>query len=200
MSYLSAGQKATLKRSLGHADAFIHDSDGQKLTKLYDVLFNLVAGLKNRVARGLVATAPTSASTQATGTGTTAWRVGLSQGTALVDGVSFEQAAGDFTVASAGSLLAAGQSLVADLVVKSSKAPGKSGTASLVAVLGAPNTTGSQAAPTDAAVQAAVGAGLPWVRVARCTLNRTGDLTVTQSQDNTACDLGLEVVAEFIER
>jgi hypothetical protein len=65
-------------------------------------------------------------------------------------------------------------------------------------VKGTPDTTGTQVAPTDAEIQTAVGAGNDWVKIAECTLNRTGDTTVTESQDNTGRPvLGVTVDTSF---
>lgn len=136
---------------------------------------------RNSQIMGGLAGAPTTASTQATGAGATAWNVNVAALLASVAGVIKElAAAADFAIHSATQLVANGQSCVAALVLKN-----VTGTISMVAVKGSAATTGAQVAPTDSAIQAAVGAGNPWIKLAECTLNRTGDTTVTQSQDNT---------------
>jgi hypothetical protein len=102
---------------------------------------------------------------------------------ANVDGVLGDiAAAADFDIHSASFLtgLVNGASCIAAIVAKN-----VSGTVTVVAVKGTPATTGSQRAPTDAEIQAAVGASNPWVKIGECTLNRTGDTTVTETQDNS---------------
>lgn len=147
----------------------------------------LVDGSDDRIATGCMVGAPTTASSQATGAGATDWNVNLDKGLVVVNGVVGELAAAvDFNVHTGSNLLASGQSAKAAIVVKKDGS-----TFSFVAAVGAAATTGSEVAPTDAQIQTAVGAGLPWLKVAECTLNRTGDLTVTQSQDNTKRDVGL---------
>jgi len=74
-----------------------------------------------------------------------------------------------------------GASAVAAIV-----AYGTAGT--ILVVRGAAATTGSQVAPTNAAIQTAVDlltSGAPWVKLGETTLNRTGNTTVTQTYDNT---------------
>lgn len=154
----------------------------------------LLADRQNRVEAGLLAGTPTTASTQITGTGNTTWNVNVAAGVVVVGGVAKDlAAAADTAIHSGSQLVTNGQSCAAALVAKN-----VSGTVTVVAVKGTAATTGSQAAPTDAAIQTAVGAGNAWVKLAECTLNRTGDTTVTQSQDNTKRPmLGVNLDTEF---
>lgn len=149
---------------------------------------------QNRVETGLLGSAPTTASTQLTGAGNTTWRVNISAGVVVVGGVAKSiDAAADTVIHSGSQLVTNGQSCIAALVAKN-----VSGTVSVVAVKGTAATTGSQVGPTDAAIQTAVVAGNAWVKLAECTLNRTGDTTVTQSENNaTRPMLGVNVDTEF---
>lgn len=161
------------------------------------VLSKLRAFSDNCVVTGLLASAPTSASTQATGaTGATALNVNISAGIVAVNGQLKEFTAAvdtslwDTTVytgddSGAGTTtLTNGKSAIVTLVAASSSATRGSGTITLVQVHGATATTGAQVAATDAEIQTKVGASLPWVKIAEVTVNRTGDTTVTQSQNN----------------
>lgn len=129
---------------------------------------------------------PTTGSTQATGaTGVTDWNVNLRAGVVIVGGVALNVADdADYDVHS-GSIVTGLQStytVVAALVAKN-----VSGTVSLQVVLGTAALTagGTAVGPTDAVIQAAVGAANSWVKIAELTINRTADTTVTQSQDNS---------------
>lgn len=145
------------------------------------------------VGGGPVAGAPTTASTQITGAGATNWRVDLAAFLVIVDGVAKEFAVeADRVIHDTTQLVANGQSCTAAIVAKN-----VSGTITLVNVKGAAATTGSQLAPTDAEIDAAV-SDVPWVKVCECTINRTADTTVTQSQDNAKRPLlGVNVDADF---
>jgi hypothetical protein len=151
---------------------------------------------KNKVVSGGIATDPTTPSSQLTGTGNTTWNVNHSLVEALVEGVLAELAAGDDLAIHSGSYLtgfANGTSCVAALVVKND-----SGTLSVASVKGTPATTGSQKPPTDAEIQTALGAGVSWIRLADLTINRTGDTTVTESQNNQVRPLlGMTVATGF---
>lgn len=143
--------------------------------------------LDARVANGLMAAAPTTPSAQTTGAAETAWRVDVDKGLVVIDGFLEELAAqADFVIHDTTQLVTDGQSCIATLVVKKAA----NGAISVVAVKGTAATTGDQVAPTEAAIQAGVGAGLKWVKLAECTINRTGDTTVTQSQDNEKMNVG----------
>lgn len=137
--------------------------------------------LNNRVITGMMVGAPSTASTQATGTGASDFNVNIAAGILAVDGHPIEFAAqADFDLASAGAaLMASGQSILVDIVAYRSVADG---VIRLRGIRGAAATTGSQVAPTDAEIDAKIEA--PWWRLARVTVNRTGDTTVTQSYSN----------------
>ncbi len=136
-----------------------------------------------RNVQGGLASAPTTPSTQATGAGITVWRVNLSHIIAMIGGNTFEQVAtADYVIHDTTQYpsLDSLDSAVASLVLKRAA----NGTITLIVVKGAAAVTPAQVAPTDAEIQTAVGAGLQWLRLADCTINRTADTTVTQSQDN----------------
>jgi hypothetical protein len=142
----------------------------------------------DKILTGGLVGAPTNASTQATGSGATAWRVNVAALLAQVDGALKELVAqADVVIHSATQLVTNGQSCIATVVLKIAA----DGTASIVTAKGAAATTGSQVAPTAAAVQTAVGAGLSYLELAEVTLNRTGDTTVTETYNNTKREVGL---------
>jgi hypothetical protein len=186
---MSATKKATLKRLLGEGGAGLDRSNGSD--RLYDVLKAIVGGLQNRVISGLSIAAPTTPSTQATGaSGALAWRVNIAALIALVAGIGKSIAAqADFVVYSGASVVTNGQSVIASLVLKDD--------GTTIAVRGAAATTGSQVAPTQDEIQAAVGfydaaktKPKEWVLLGNTTLNRTADTTVTQAHDMAVADYG----------
>ena len=126
--------------------------------------------------------APSTGSSQLTGAGNTTWNVNIAAYVSVVGGVTKEfAAAADFSI-HASSFLAGfinGTSCIAAIVAKN-----VSGTITTVAVKGTPATTGSEVAPTDAEIQTALGATVPWVKVGECTLERDGDTSVVETQDN----------------
>ena len=137
----------------------------------------------NRVHAGGLVGAPTSASTQATGAaGVTEWRVDVAALVAAVGGVMKELAvAADHVIHDTDVLLTAvGQSCYAAIVLKN-----VAGTITMVSVEGTPAATASAVKTADSVIQAAVGAGNDWVRLADCLLTRDGDTSVVQSEDNT---------------
>jgi hypothetical protein len=128
---------------------------------------------------GLIVSDPTTPSTQASGVGNTDWNVDVSAGVAVANSVEGAiAAAADFDVHSGSLLLADGESVLGWLVITEA-----AGTVAMEAVLGAAATTGTQVAPTDAEITTAVGHS-DWQKHSQILLNRTGDTTVTQSQDN----------------
>lgn len=132
------------------------------------------------VLDGGIASAPTTGSTQATGGGNLDWNVDVAAARAKVNGVEADIAvAADFDVHSGSALVANGESAYAWIVIAES-----GGSLAYTAVVGAAATTGSQVAPTDADIDTAVG-DTNWAKLALCLINRTGDTTVTQSEDNT---------------
>ncbi|MCU0912952.1 MAG: hypothetical protein MUC88_00140 [Planctomycetes bacterium] len=136
----------------------------------------------NKVLFGVLTDDPTTPSDQATGTGDTLWNINYALGQVVVDGVVKDiDALADFAIHSGSFLtgLTSGKSCRARIVAKN-----VAGTITVVAVKGTPATTGSEKAPSDADVQAAVGANNQWIELAQAVLNRTGDTSVTQAQYN----------------
>jgi hypothetical protein len=128
-------------------------------------------------------TDPSTGSSQLTGEGNTTWNVKIAAHECEVGGVNKVFAEQDDFSVHAGSYLAGfanGTSCIAAIVNKN-----VSGTVSTVAVKGTPATTGSEVAPTDTEIQAAVGAANAWVKVGEITLERDGDTSVAESQQNT---------------
>jgi hypothetical protein len=135
------------------------------------------------VMEGMMLDTPTTGSSQASGVGNTDWNVKIEKGIVVVDGVVEEFAEQDDFDIHSGSFLTGfsnGNSCIAAIIAKN-----VSGTVSCAAVTGTPDTTGSQVAPTDAEIAAALGATDTWTKIGECTLNRTADTTVTESDDNT---------------
>lgn len=123
---------------------------------------------------------PTTPSSQLTGAGNTTWNVDIAAIIGIVNAVEAAiAAAADTAIHSGSKLLDNGQSVFAWLVVSES-----GGSLAFEAVKGTPATTDSQTIPTDADITTGVGHA-NWMKLALCLLNRTGDTTVTQSQDNT---------------
>jgi len=155
----------------------------------------LAAVEKNKVLSGGIVSDPSTPSAQLTGVGNTTWSYDSTLLDILVDGVQGAIAAATDGVIHSGSFLTGlvnGTSCVAAIVIKNA-----AGILSLVAVKGTPATTGTQRGPTDSEIDTAV-SDVPWVKIAECTLNRTGDTTVTESQDNTVRPvLGVSVDPNF---
>jgi hypothetical protein len=134
---------------------------------------------RNQVMTGLRTMDPTTPSVQLTGAGGFIdWNIDLEGGMVVVGGVMVEiSEVADFDVSHGSAVITNGQSIMAAIVAKN-----VTGTVTIDKVLGAAAATGDQVAPTDSAITAAVGSS--WVKLAEATVNRTGDLTVTQSQNN----------------
>jgi hypothetical protein len=149
---------------------------------------------RNRIATGMLVGAPTSASTQVTGTGASDFNANISAGILAVDGVVREYAAqADYAIAtSAAQQMAAGQSRVYTVVAYINPADGLP---ALRVVAGAAATTGDQVAPTDAVIGAEFADNVPWYRVAEVTVNRTADTTITQSANNAVRPSGIPIGA-----
>lgn len=152
-----------------------------------------IAGSKaegSGIVEGMYAKDPTTGSSQASGTGNTDWNVDINAGLVEVNAVFKEFATqADFDIHSGSHVDAGftvGKSIVAAVVAKD-----VAGTVSMDKVIGSPADTGSEVPPTDAEIQAAVGAGNKWAKICECTLNRTGDTTVTESTDWTVRDRSL---------
>ena len=122
--------------------------------------------------QGLLAYGPTSASSA------TDWNVNLSPGEVIFnpagDSEQFDAQA-DFDVYHGAAKIVSGQACYARIVVRD-----VSGTLSLVSVVGTAAATASAAIPTDAAVQAAVGAGNAWYDVALCYIALAGTTYTTK--------------------
>ena len=153
--------------------------------------FGIVGGVgvesqifQNRVIEGMLVGVPTTASTQVTGTGAYDYNVNIATGLLAVDGTVKEYAAQvDYDVGSgAVANLIVGQSMVYSIIAYKSRGDGA---VYMKSVPGAAATTGAQVAPTDAVIEAGLATGTFWWRLADVTINRTGDTTVTQSQNNT---------------
>ena len=175
----------------------LHSSADDTLSKKYNPsdlapLSNEIAGMlkqlrewfRNRVLEGR-ATAPTTPSSQLTGTGNTTWNTDHTALHLLIDGAEYVVAAGADVAVHSGSFLTGlvdGASCIAALVVEV-----EAGAANVLLVVGTPATTGSQVQPDEAAFAAALStAGNKGIRVGNVQLNRTGDTTVTEAQDNSA--------------
>lgn len=170
-----------LKKLLGDGLAGMDKSHGTD--RLYDLLKAIIEQLivtNNAVVDGGVVKDPTTPSSQLTGAGNTTWNVDVEALSAIVNSVNGQvAAAADEAIHSGSNLLANGQSIYAWAVVTES-----GGTLDVSYVKGTAATTGSQVAPTDTEITAAVSSA-NWAKLALCLLNRTGDTTVTQSQDNS---------------
>jgi len=139
---------------------------------------------------------PSTPSTQASGVGNTAWRVNVAACECIVGGIKkVFTAQADFSI-HAGSFLAGfvnGDSCIAAIVAQNN-----AGTVTCVAVKGTPAVTGTQVAPTDAQIQAAIGATFPWVKVGECLLSRTADTVVAESQDSVPMEIYLGRAATLL--
>jgi hypothetical protein len=137
----------------------------------------------NRCHSGGRSGAPTTASTQLTGAaGVTEWRINIEALVVAVAGILADIAASaDEVIHDTTNLLnAVGQTCWAAVVAKN-----VAGTVTVVTVKGTAAATASAVPPTDGVIQAAVGAGNSWVKLAECEITRSGDTAVTQTQDNT---------------
>jgi len=153
--------------------------------------FGIVGGVgvesqifQNRVIEGMLVGVPTTPSSQVTGAGAYDFNADIATGLLAVDGTVKEYAVqADYDVGSgAAAILIVGQSVVYSIIAYKSKGDG---VVYMKSVQGVVATTGLQVAPTDAAIEANLADGTFWYRLANVTVNRTGDTTVTQSQDNT---------------
>lgn len=126
---------------------------------------------------------PTTASAQVTGAGDGTYRVDITAGIVHVDKTIKEfVVVADQLLETAGDIMADGNSKVYSVIAW--RHP-DTGAVALKIIGGTPATTGSQVAPTVAEIEALIPVNSAWVHIADVTVNRTGDTTVTQSQDNT---------------
>ncbi len=137
--------------------------------------------LRFRVDGGFVKD-PTTASAQLTGTGNGSYRVDITPGIVYVDGKKLEVGAADQLLEAAGNIMASGNSKVYAVIAWMHP---DTGAVALKIVAGTAATTGSQVAPSVSDIEAVIHDKAAWVHIANVTVNRTGDTTVTQSQDNT---------------
>lgn len=173
----------------GGRDLVSEDGLARDLQEIADDLATLRdvatgAAVVNKVVEGLLASAPSTPSSQAAGTGNTTWRANLSAGVVVVDSVEkAETAQADFSIHSGSMLVAASQEVVARIVEQN-----HGGVLSTVAVKGTAvaSTTGATA-PSDAAVQAALAtpATDTWVELCRIRLARDAGVTLTATYDHS---------------
>lgn len=139
-------------------------------------------GLPRNGAEGMFVGVPTTASTQATGTGNLALRVNIYPGFVwLGNKVKECDMQADFAVVT-GNEMTSGQSKVYTVVLYLNTVEN---VIYQIVVKGTAATTGAQVPVTDAAIAAMFGPGTKWFRLCDITANRTGDTTVTQAQVNT---------------
>ncbi|NIO75598.1 MAG: hypothetical protein GTN69_06890 [Armatimonadetes bacterium] len=133
----------------------------------------------NGVLDGLLATDPTTGSTQAAGSGNTDWNVDISAGDVATNDIEENfSAQTDFDVHSGSQLLTNGQAIYVWLLATES-----GGTVSQSVHKGTAATSGSETIPTDAEITAGVGHA-NWTKLSLLHLHRTGDTTLAQTQAN----------------
>jgi hypothetical protein len=151
------------------------------VSRMIQLYTDLLVHEQNKVLSGLLVGNPTTPSSQLTGAAATTWNVDITPGLVTVDGVCAEIAEQvDFSIHSATQLCAALYEVVAAIVVKN-----VSGTLTCQAVKGdAALTTAGASGPLDGTIQAAVGAGNHWIKIAEIKIQRTADTVVAQTQNN----------------
>lgn len=153
------------------------DAQGRKILSL---LNSLIALANSHVVGGIASDGGT---TQASGAATAPnIDVDLSQFVdAAVAGTPVEFAGGADVDPDAGDQIAwgatSGKSVIGDLVVKND------GTVQIV--FGDVADTGEEEPPATSHFTAILGAGVPWTLIARLTVERTGDTTITIAFDHT---------------
>lgn len=173
--------KVILSRPAGMENLDVYHSINTSQALLGSFSINVKEKAGRLVVGGKISD-PTTPSTQATGAGgTTALRVNVAEVLhGAFGGSASELAAAADTVLANGDIgLTNGKSVVVAVVVKI-----VSGDFVIDKVVGTPATTGSQTSPSDATIQTALGAGVLWLRLCDVTANRTGDTSITQSQNN----------------
>lgn len=185
------------ERSEVYTEIAVDPSDLAHQTKPVSDYFNMIKTHEsNRVHEGGRSGAPTSASTQLTGAGgVTEWRINIAALLVAVAGVLADIAASaDEVIHDTTNLLnAVGQTCWAAVVAKN-----VAGTITVVTVKGTAAATASAVPPTDAVIQAAVGAGNAWIKLAEVEITRSGDTAVTQTEDNSLRPiLGVTVDTSF---
>lgn len=142
---------------------------------------------KNAV-HGIFLDVPTNASTQASGAGNGVYKFNRSAGVVVVDGTALHvAAAADEACEADGDIMISTFSKV--YLIIAWKHP-DTGVVALKTVPGTAVLTADVVPPTSAEVEAGLVANAVWVEIGKVTINRTGDTTVTQSQDNTVRPLG----------
>jgi hypothetical protein len=166
-----------------------------KMSTVMRELEDLSYWRQNRVCSGLIFTAPTSASTQASGAVRAVWRVNVSSGiwtfnnSLTVEPIQNSGVGVNMPVAYLAindlPVLGVGQSVVMGII----GAEIVFGGVSYYNMLGAKGpvaTTGTERLPTDNEIITEIGTYYSgYIKIAKLTLNRTADTVVTQTQDNT---------------
>lgn len=135
---------------------------------------------KNRVDGALIQPS-TTGSSQLTGAGNGTYLYDITPGIAIVDGVPLEiAAAADEACEAAGDIMAAGKSKVYMIIAYKKT----DGTVTTKIVAGDVATTGSEAPPSVATIEASIPLGSPWIALGTMTIARTADTTVTEAVDN----------------
>ena len=130
---------------------------------------------------GLIVGDPTTPSSQITGVGNTTWNVNVSAGFEFVESVGkYLTAQVDYAVSAGSELLTLHQEIYAWIVMKNA-----GGTVSMAKLLGTAGAHNAAVVPTDAALDAAFGAGA-WAKLALCYLYRDTDTSVVQTEDLSA--------------
>jgi len=168
----------TINKDFGSGGSPLNPAGGGQMPSLMQTLQDVA---DDHAVLGLLAYAPTNASTQSSGTGNIDWNINLSVGEVALGGYWKQyDIQADFDVLSGTWIVNVSQSVYARLVAKLVGT-----TISLQVVFGVAAATGSEVAPTDAAVQAAVGSGNKWCDVALLHMSRDSGTTLAQTQQNS---------------
>ena len=146
------------------------------------------AFFKTRIVHGGLVKAPTTGSTQATGTGASDYNVNIDHVLAVIDGSPYETTVqADFDLASSSAAqMASGESRIYTIVLYKSLGD---------AVIrwrvfaGDAATAGQEQAVAASVITAAFAEETPYIKVADVTVNRDGDQSVAQTYDNTVRNL-----------
>lgn len=136
--------------------------------------------LKNFV-HGAMIQAPTTASSQITGTGNGTYSYNIGQGIVVLDGEVLEiAAAADQLCETAANIMASGYSRYYLFIVYKNFA----GTLTRLTVKGTVALTAAVVPPTVPEIEALLPADAPWLCIGGTIVNRTADTTITQSVVN----------------
>lgn len=170
-----------------------------KMSTVMRELEDLSYWRQNRVCSGLIFSAPTTPSTQGPGAVMPTWRCNTTQGGFIINGtlaaftlsdtyppVGTDILQGD-AVSGYPPILGVGESVIlsvigADMIIGGIHYP------LIMTIRGAVAATPIVQSATEAELNAAFsvyGSCAGYIRIAKLTLNRTGNTTVTQTQDNT---------------